>query len=380
MNAVTQAPAAIVADQAIFTSVRSAMGEGYRIIAASPGLRAAERAEITRRSPSHASLSRTDPGVAALLAYPLSSGRHCVAATYAAGMEHTSRGGPRVYSHMILLDDKSYRQFECNPLLAHAALLKEVGDVPRLDGPDRLEPLTWASAPAKSDLLRAVMHPVLSVLAEERPVHDRRRQVDLVLQASLSLLRAESVIVAGADDELDLLDELMVTLPMKIRRTLAVSAGLHYSPARQVRLSFVPADCPEAQRSSRGRNVRWLDAAASHALESSPFDRWFDLLRRWLQSGRQEQIERITTALCGDLSMNTLSRIAAICEDLDGVEDADAARLTALAARYARYPAAGEPETSLVRQIKIAAEQRTAFVRGVPSASQLPAAGRHRHR
>ena len=46
----------LTCDQAIFTSIRTPMGEGYRVIAASRGVRPNEKQSITRNSPSHDSL------------------------------------------------------------------------------------------------------------------------------------------------------------------------------------------------------------------------------------------------------------------------------------------------------------------------------------
>ena len=55
----TQSATELACDQAIFTSIRTPMGEGYRIIAASRGLRPHEKQAITRSSPSHDSLCWT---------------------------------------------------------------------------------------------------------------------------------------------------------------------------------------------------------------------------------------------------------------------------------------------------------------------------------
>ena len=71
----------LTCDQAIFTSVRTPMGEGYRIIAASRGLSSPEKQAITRMSPSHGALcvspvgeegSQVDPSAASF--YALLSG------------------------------------------------------------------------------------------------------------------------------------------------------------------------------------------------------------------------------------------------------------------------------------------------------------------
>ena len=81
--------ATLSCDQAIFTSVRSPMGEGYRVIAASKGVKPKEKQEITRNSPSHDALcisledDRHDGPLAAAF-YPLETGRLAVS------VRHTS--------------------------------------------------------------------------------------------------------------------------------------------------------------------------------------------------------------------------------------------------------------------------------------------------
>ena len=72
-------------DQAVFTSIRSPMGQGYRVVAASGEIRPDEKAEITARSPSHASLCESDTEPIGLSSYRLASGRRCVG--------HPLRGG-----------------------------------------------------------------------------------------------------------------------------------------------------------------------------------------------------------------------------------------------------------------------------------------------
>ena len=85
--------ATLTCDQAIFTSIRTPMGEGYRIIAASRGLRPEEKQAITRSSPSHDSLcwpadkgtEETENRYGAAF-YPLPTGRFCVALSCYGGL------------------------------------------------------------------------------------------------------------------------------------------------------------------------------------------------------------------------------------------------------------------------------------------------------
>ncbi len=95
----TDASGAVTGDQAVFTSVRSPTGEGYRLVAASAGVRAEEKVEITRRSPSHDNLCGSGAGAVGLSSYLLSSGRHCVGYVCHAGCEHTAGGHGQYYDN-----------------------------------------------------------------------------------------------------------------------------------------------------------------------------------------------------------------------------------------------------------------------------------------
>ena len=65
-------------EQAIFTSVRSATGQGYQLIASSAGICAEEKVEITKRSASHESICAVGADPVGLMSYRLSTGRHWI--------------------------------------------------------------------------------------------------------------------------------------------------------------------------------------------------------------------------------------------------------------------------------------------------------------
>lgn len=348
----------ITAEQAVFTSVRSPTGEGYRVIASSPGVRGDEKAEITRRCPSHGALCNEGPGAIGLLAYPLGSGRYCVGMSFSAGEEHTGRGGCRVYTHLAILDPRTTARFECNPVWMHAALHQAVGGTPCLVPQLRLDPLVWSMLPSKSGLLFHVPHPTAGLFDEERPAQDLRSKLDMAMHLSLSLIRGERVLLTGASDEYGLLQKTLLAMPMKIRRSLAVSVGIRYSPARQLHLCFAAADHAEAQKAVRGQRMRWLDGAKAPPPSITGYESWARVVRRWMESGRETEIERVTTALTGDISPANLDRIANLCADIDALEEADAVRVQDLVAKYARYSPNGEAETNLLRQFRLLAEKQ----------------------
>jgi len=324
-------------DQAIFTSIRSPTGQGYRLIAASPGLRADEKAEITQRSPSHDSLCDPSPSAFGLAVYRLRSGRHCVAYSRYAGAEHTARGGQRVHTHIAVLDREAYRRFECNPARAHASLAEAVGDSPILNPPARLDPL-----PLETHLPR--------FLARDTLVFARVRDGDQLAYVLASLLAGHRLIVTGSTGPLATLERVLTGLPMNLREPVAASVGLRFSPSRQMQLTFTNANPAELQRVIKGHCVQCFDMQ-SPPPQAVPPDGWIGLVRRWWNEGRVRDVSRLTAELPGPLHPGDLNRIAAICADMDRIRHAQSADLEVLRARYEQFRPRNEAEVGLVRQL-----------------------------
>lgn len=252
----------VTCDQAIFTSVRSIMGEGYRIIAASAGVQADEKIEITRRSPSHGGLVSDDPGAVGLEAYALPSGRHCVAYCCHAGCEHTARGGQRVYTHAVVLEQEAWRAMQANPLTIHAALAQYVQSKgPMLKPAARLEkiplsvivPAPCEPAAAGDDSGSVCTHDNGHVATADIPL---TRAAECARAAAEELLSGRQLILLDAPNPLGLLEKVLLSIPLDMRDTLDVSAGIKYSPARKIRLVLTTESHLELQRKVTGQNIQ----------------------------------------------------------------------------------------------------------------------------
>ncbi|MBN1488521.1 MAG: hypothetical protein JXA69_01270, partial [Phycisphaerae bacterium] len=102
-------------DQAIFTCIRTPMGQGYRVVAASRGLRAKESSEIVTHAPSGDGLCDEGPEPVGISFYPLQSGRFCILHSRYAGAEPTGRGGQRAYTRAFVLDAEQLARFGNSP-------------------------------------------------------------------------------------------------------------------------------------------------------------------------------------------------------------------------------------------------------------------------
>jgi len=343
------APAAvsISVDQAVFTSIRSPAGQGYRLVAASAGVRSDEKAEITRRSPSHGSLCEGGSSAVGLCSYPLGSGRQCVAYSCYAGVEHTARGGQRVYTHLTLLEPADYRRLDFDPLPVHAALARAVGGSPLLKPPPRLDRLSLTVSPAGGG-------------SPDWPGALTSEEAEQIRLVTSVLLARRRLVWAGARCPFRLLEWALVAVPPSARGALAVSVGLKFAAARRMDLSVVDRDGGAIQRAIAGGDVQLFDVQHQLPQGPSPFGAWLDRVYRSCRAGRFEEMRQVTALLCAETEPRALGRIAQIWNDMDRVRTANKAELEQLAAQYVSRVAETEAEARLIEQLTVAARERGA--------------------
>jgi hypothetical protein len=348
----------VPADQAVFTSVRSAVAVGYRIIAASTGLSRLERQEITQHCPSHASLADDGPAAEALYTWILRTGRYAVAWSRHAGVEHTGRGGYRVHTHVAVLSGPEYRRFSFHPIRVYSAMLEALGDEPLLETKPVLEPLALPD-PTSTE------HEWSSAMG----IGCNREAVFAMLQASLA---GETTIVTGLDSPLAAIDAVLAILPLSLRPAAGISIGLKYSPARPAPLTVLEGDSEEARRLTRGQRVGWLDAGAPAPPPESPGEtavrkasqnglHWLSLARQWWADGRRGDLCRLAARVDFKTGPADLDRIATLCQDADAAAAGDTVTLHDLAARYAAFKPANKLEADLVESVREALSARRAI-------------------
>lgn len=324
----------VSAEQAVFTSIRSATAGGYRIIAASPGLTPPERQEITQRCPSHASLTDNRETAEALLAWPLRSGRHAVAWSRHAGFEHTGRGGYRVHTHVAVLDGQAYRKFQCHAVRVYTAMLEALPVEPFLEATPSLETLLLPDPAAN-------YHVWISAIG----IGCSRESIFGLLGA---VLAGKTAAAMGVVAPFTVVDAVLAMLPQSQRAEISLSIGLKPSPSRPSRVLLLDGDAEEARRLTGGQNVCWLNLPGATAGASESEAGWLGLARRWWADGRRGHLCRLAERVTFRASRGDLDRIAGICQDVDAVQGAGAETLEQLAARYATFHPANALEAELV--------------------------------
>ncbi len=331
----------ITVDQAIFTSIPSPVGEGYRIVAASRDFPPEVRSEILRHCPSHGGMCSPAAGADGVIGFRLPDRSHAVGWCRHAGSEHTGRGGQRVHTHLIVLSGEDYRRLGANPLVMRRLMRQALGEEPLCKPPADLPTLTLpVSAQAMEGGGGATTR--LGTPDDEA----------WLLHLVGCMLDEERLIVADAGNAEALLDWVLRGLPVSLRECLAVSVGVQFLPARQTRLAMIDGNTLDTERTIRGHRVALLKPSGPlPGRPTSKAQAWLELIGQWWRRGRQQDLARLTRKLVMELDGDGLSRLATMCLDLDGAGQVTSERGAELRGRYQGWNAANAVEAELLKSI-----------------------------
>lgn len=233
-------------EQAIFTSAKTSAGDGYRLVAASPGVSPQEAAELAHWGPSHDSLSDAGISAASVNFHRLASGRYCVSKTQNAGSEYSGRTGLRVYSHLLVLSADELARFANNPFAILRAAAAQGLLQPKESVPAKLDPARLAGKTSAVD--QAVIKEVIAK-------HGVRTLAGLIDGA----LRSGRLFVIAPQGRLQLISALLNCLPVELRTQMTFSTGLRFSPRRPYRILGAGELSPEIRRLRREPGIAVCD-------------------------------------------------------------------------------------------------------------------------
>ncbi len=327
-------------DQALFTSVRTPMGEGYRIIAASKGLKPGEKQEITRNSPSHEALClEGDVTVASPLAvafYPLATGRRCLAMSRLAGAEQTGRGGQRVHTHIVVFDATDLSRFGFNPLRILRALVESAGTEPKLDPPAVLPELELSVD--DSDC------PVAPPLPSATRMHILR-----------SLLDGRDLVMAMPGDWLTAAEAILLGLPGPVRADVSFGAGLQFSLSRLHRLNLLSDEKGKAKLRTTGQTVDYMNTDSTEPLPVLASSSWLTFVERCYASGDMACLSRRTSRAYTDTTPVGCERLGDLFGTIDRIPQCDCQTMLRMASESFSDTSegpAGELREELVEALK----------------------------
>ncbi len=344
----------LACEQAIFTSIRTPMGEGYRLVAAGRGLRPEERQSITRHSPSHDAMcvpprDATEPPVAASF-YALPTGRLCVAYSCLAGAEHTGRGGQRVYTHNVIFDADRFADCGFNPFNVVRAMAEAGLTVPALT-PEPVLPVVELTVCCDAGILSRATVPQSLTSEFRRPI----------LQA---LFDGRSVIVDTTDDWLECAESLLLAIPGPARAKLSFGAGLRFSVGRRHSFQFLSDDKKVVKARTAGQAIEYIDTAEEPP-PPGPDSAWITFVDRHWARGDLARLMRRTSRAFEDVSPQGRERIAQLYNCIDEIPNAELNRVLALAEENVHGSASGAEKEI---RAELIAEAQTVLLRKLGTA------------
>ena len=103
-------------EQAIFTSGKTRKGQGYHLVAKSPGITGDVVIALNQWCPSHSSLATDSVNAESLNFHPLTPSTFAISRTVYGGKEYSSRGGLRVATMVLVLARAEFAGYGNNPL------------------------------------------------------------------------------------------------------------------------------------------------------------------------------------------------------------------------------------------------------------------------
>ncbi len=332
----------LLCEQAIFTSVRTPMGEGYRIIAASKGLKPEEQQAITRRSPSHDALASTNDNAMGLSFYKLPTGRLCLAFSRYAGAEHTGRGGQRVYTQIVVLESADFEKFGYNAMQVFRALKAEGMTNPVLNPPRVLNKasLNPDASPWTGDCCR-----VLDSLPFSWQSHFLHQ-----------LISRQSIVVQTQSNPFAAIESLLLGLPGSMRTEVSFSAGLRFSVGRVFTVNFVNEKQQTLETRASGQPVLLFDPGSKDA-PTTPPSQWLSFVGRLWENEEFSQLNKRTSRSYPQISYEKLNRFGELYNLLDNTPNIDLAQSLKQLTQTLGGPLSGF-ESELVTELRGATQSR----------------------
>jgi hypothetical protein len=333
--------APIRCDQAVFTCIRSPTSQGYRVIAASPGVRPNESAEVMKHAPSGDGLCEDSDDAVGVTYVRFKSGRHCVMHSQYAGKEPTGRGGRRTYTRVVFLDDSTYALFTNNPFSVVRAAA--TADALRVDVQrEQKLPQLVLTANRECDALPLVRS-TLSVGAGWLAFLVDR------------LLGKDNLVVRIVSAAIDVAEATLLALPWPARAGVAISAGVRFAPNRNNRLMTVTEEVDRTRQLLRGQAVCLHDAVTSGP-PAEPAHDWAKAIQILLEHDRGADVVTWTTVDFTREDTPSLSGIGRLVLDTYAAETVPSPEAIQLAAQHApsreSSPLQGKLQRGMMRQVE----------------------------
>lgn len=333
----------LTGDQAIFTSIRTPTGEGYRIVAASRGLRPDEKQAITRSSPSHDALcpepdESSDGGdLCGVSFYPLPRGRLCVSVSCLAGEEHTGRGGSRVYTHSVVFDTEAFPQCGFNPFVVVRAMIDAGLARPQLQPEPVLPELALTLPDPHLANGRAQTSGTLALLSRAWREHTLH-----------ALLHGKQLVLNLPRGWTDAAETLLMGIPGPMRADISFSAGVRVSVSRCHRLALLHDDSGATRSRLAGRNVLFYDPSTTPDPQTDQ-SAWVSFVERHWASGQTKLVAQRTSRPYAAVDEAGREWIAQSFNDIDNMAELNTTTILTRVGAHLRQTLPDSPGQSAER-------------------------------
>jgi hypothetical protein len=314
-------------DQAIFTSVRTPMGAGYRIVACSPGVRPEEKQAVTTKSPSHEGLCDKDESATGLAFFPVENGRFCVSLSCAAGKEPSGRGGYRVYTQAVFVTSEQLDLFDNDPIrLAHTLCEQGLADVVLKPSPTL-------------DTLKLRVPKDIQLYSCDEALDEGERPWLIYLLGEF--LATQTLVLAGgfestpadspgqrekatqtAPNAERIIETVLWAMPRSMRPTLSFSIGIRYATSRAHRLNLVWGELTSTKRLIAGQSIIYVQPATTKVPEAR-IGPWLNMVERFWSNRHRRELTRFLRRRMDDTSvagLNSTASLRLLLNDLPGYD------------------------------------------------------------
>lgn len=291
--------ASLQCDRAIFTSLPSPTGEGYRLVAWSSSVRTEERQELTRRAPSHGSLCGESSGARGVVQMQLqATGRMAWGFVRVAGAEHTRRGGGRIWTEFMIANAAEAAREGLHPQVLYAALTAEPVPKPPLGS----TPLARVS---------------VNRIGPGMPAARDARDATIAASVASLLVEGRSCVIAAGAAPTDVFEDALRMVPASLRMTIRACAGLRLSSSRGVHATLTERFDQDIVRATRGQGIECIDLAAKVPPAGGVLAPWLALMARWWGEQRGAEAVELADRLGAGWPVEEILDVAALCEAID---------------------------------------------------------------
>jgi len=338
-QAVLEPPASdrAVCEQAIYTALCSASGQGYRVIATSSGLPAWECGEMVRMAPAVGGLCMDTPEAVGISFFPLTNGRFAVLHTCHAGKEPTGRGGRRTYTRIIVVEPGGLRRFRNNPFALVRATQSIGGLVVDMTADVTLPQLIIAP---EWGLSNQAFETAVGLVSERWVAHLMEK-----------LLAGESIAVSAGAGAIALAELVFLALPLPLRSTVSFSVGVPFAVGRPHRFVVMSNVSPQMRDRIAGTEYALVDVAADADTAPGAVHPWARTVQRFIETRRTTALINMLADRFSDGDMQALDRIGQLCLALESAASRDLENLVDVAMPYVGANAALPLERELARQV-----------------------------